>query len=691
MVKGAKRERKQGTRETILAPHIDGYSLALTQGWRQERKYLKEVCKEFHARVSWRILDHEEPELEKWDPAAMISTEILSEDDARQKREHIKELNGTLTPCYWPNFPDYPHHQKQDRRFSSLCASPTLKNSPRGAEGDRGEGETEAQAAKALYAASLNATPAQTPAARQRCIEQISNFIGPILQGLNIYTGLHATLIVGGPMLRWVENRHSTCLKIVFPARSPSLHTSQQRLGSHCAKYTIDGCADSDDSDSDSDLGASDSELSDSDTDVDEDERSRTRKKCKVEGLVEKENGGAAKRERGRRHRQRCRLAPPHPSPQYLQLCPPASSGGAPAEYQAKPRALTTLKVKEAVSELFHPLKEAHAPQPPRPKPKLLTVGRLRRSQRHAGAGSGGMRRCLQRRLSQAQWTWMCLFRQPRPPQRQESLLQRHRLLILPLRLSQQHSRHIQTIIAATRAHTHSEYADGVQDGVSASASTLALPPLSQAAQMAVAMAAPSASLGSSTTTSSLPPCPPDALPWFIHAHGQVTQRELGCHYHALLGAWIRVEHASRFENGPTNLSTKGRPVQVGNWGAALRGKRKCDVAVSSPVDYAVGWQHGGTHCSRVAKEGEDDKWTTEGYGGGVGNGARCTSGRQRHVEFAGGTDSDLRTWEEAVGDVTWMMEGMALYYEMFKRKFDTRCLTLLSYGRRTYFIYFAC
>jgi hypothetical protein len=33
-----------------------------------------------------------------------------------------------------------------------------------------------------------------------RCIEQISNFIGPILQGLNIYTGLHATLIVGGPM-----------------------------------------------------------------------------------------------------------------------------------------------------------------------------------------------------------------------------------------------------------------------------------------------------------------------------------------------------------------------------------------------------------------------------------------------------------------------------------------------------------
>jgi hypothetical protein len=108
MAKGVKRDRKrvpkeawknlrlwaEGSRETILAPHIDGYSLALTQGWRQERKYLRMVCKEFHARVNWRILDHEEPELEKWDPEAIISQEILSEDEARQKRERVQELNG---------------------------------------------------------------------------------------------------------------------------------------------------------------------------------------------------------------------------------------------------------------------------------------------------------------------------------------------------------------------------------------------------------------------------------------------------------------------------------------------------------------------------------------------------------------------------------------------------------------------
>jgi hypothetical protein len=35
-----------------------------------------------------------------------------------------------------------------------------------------------------------------------------------------------------------------------------------------------------------------------------------------------------------------------------------------------------------------------------------------------------------------------------------------------------------------------------------------------------------------------------------------------------------------------------------------------------------------------------------------------------------GGTDIDLRTWEKAIHDCTWVMEGMAVYYELFKRKF---------------------
>jgi hypothetical protein len=53
-----------------LTPHIDAYTAALNQGWHIERKFLKTVCNEFHARVSWRLPDHEEPVLEDWDPAA---------------------------------------------------------------------------------------------------------------------------------------------------------------------------------------------------------------------------------------------------------------------------------------------------------------------------------------------------------------------------------------------------------------------------------------------------------------------------------------------------------------------------------------------------------------------------------------------------------------------------------------------
>jgi hypothetical protein len=95
-----KEERKnlrlwaEGAREEILAPHIDAYATALNQGWQPERKFLKTVCNEFHARVSWNLPDHEEPVLEEWDPAVILPPEQLSEEDEKRKRARIKELNA---------------------------------------------------------------------------------------------------------------------------------------------------------------------------------------------------------------------------------------------------------------------------------------------------------------------------------------------------------------------------------------------------------------------------------------------------------------------------------------------------------------------------------------------------------------------------------------------------------------------
>jgi hypothetical protein len=170
-----KEERKnlrlwaEGEREKILTPHIDAYTVALNQGWRLERKYLKSVCNEFDARVSWRLPDHEEPVLGEWDPTAVVPQEQLSEMDEQLKRTRIKELNAvshgsshvtvqsahstfsesvdgsctafddsgstgvwlgwtlprTLSPFFSLSYLDCPPHPKHGKHFSNSCVSAT--------------------------------------------------------------------------------------------------------------------------------------------------------------------------------------------------------------------------------------------------------------------------------------------------------------------------------------------------------------------------------------------------------------------------------------------------------------------------------------------------------------------------------------------------------------------------------------
>ncbi|KAJ7028873.1 hypothetical protein C8F04DRAFT_1188146, partial [Mycena alexandri] len=97
-----KEERKnlrlwaEGVRETILTPHIDSYTAALNLGWHQERKYLKGVCREFHARVDWRVEDWDEPTLRPWTPNTLIPVEQLSEADETAKCARIKTLNARI-------------------------------------------------------------------------------------------------------------------------------------------------------------------------------------------------------------------------------------------------------------------------------------------------------------------------------------------------------------------------------------------------------------------------------------------------------------------------------------------------------------------------------------------------------------------------------------------------------------------
>ncbi|KAJ7774520.1 hypothetical protein DFH07DRAFT_732692 [Mycena maculata] len=179
------------------------------------------------------------------------------------------------------------------------------------------------------------------------------------------------------------------------------------------------------------------------------------------------------------------------------------------------------------------------------------------------------------------------------------------------------------------------------------------------------------------------PACLPKALAWFVEAHAQITREDLGPHYNAVVAAWIRVDAASRYEQGPTNLPNKSRPTQVTAWIGSARGKRACDTSVPNPTAYAAKWQKWWDSLQPAWRErAEDGTWAvTGGYGAngkewgllyqwGV-NGTLSIVASLLFWGCAVREDDEARSmWEAAVLDVGWMLEGLAIFYEMFSRRF---------------------
>ncbi|KAJ7041282.1 hypothetical protein C8F04DRAFT_1177458 [Mycena alexandri] len=86
----------EGAREQVLKPHLDKYAFERDLGWVKERAYLQKVCNEYHARIDWRLEDHEEPMLGPWDPDALVEAESLPDDEEIEKRKRIKLLNKRI-------------------------------------------------------------------------------------------------------------------------------------------------------------------------------------------------------------------------------------------------------------------------------------------------------------------------------------------------------------------------------------------------------------------------------------------------------------------------------------------------------------------------------------------------------------------------------------------------------------------
>ncbi|KAJ7635974.1 hypothetical protein DFH06DRAFT_1336124 [Mycena polygramma] len=92
----------EGPREEVLLPHLEAYADALERSWRDEREYLQRICNEYHARISWRLSDQEQPDLPlpSYDPHAPPKVEELNAEETQAKRARIKLLNERIRRWY---------------------------------------------------------------------------------------------------------------------------------------------------------------------------------------------------------------------------------------------------------------------------------------------------------------------------------------------------------------------------------------------------------------------------------------------------------------------------------------------------------------------------------------------------------------------------------------------------------------
>jgi hypothetical protein len=85
----------EGAREDLLKKNIETYTDALERGHRAERDCWQKICNEYHTLISWRLADHEEPELPllEYDPFAPPVVEDLMEEEHVQRQARREELN----------------------------------------------------------------------------------------------------------------------------------------------------------------------------------------------------------------------------------------------------------------------------------------------------------------------------------------------------------------------------------------------------------------------------------------------------------------------------------------------------------------------------------------------------------------------------------------------------------------------
>ncbi|KAJ7742483.1 hypothetical protein DFH07DRAFT_964526 [Mycena maculata] len=498
-----------------------------------------------------------------------------------------------------------------------------LPEAERKAIGDRATAEGKATREK--YEKALTEPPSRDPARMQECIDAIPDFMGPILSGIQDYTGLHLVLVLGGPMpkhggdLRTVHvsagrsNTSAThhfaqydrpCFnrdvlefmkeylhKTFSPAECSAVSMVTTDLAG--AKYTIsqggsdiahatgsspaevvsakgkkkaaaadtDSASDSDSSDLDSE---SESDSDDSESDSGDDEEQPKRKKRKVQEQKGKKNATPS-----------TLIAPipptlSTPTAPVAPISPPPAQPVAPPTYMEE-REMNRAKNHALAKEMFGDDTRLFA------LPVVNTPAtKRRRPKKRDGEPAAAPRKST--RLAPKNPGTAPTAPSPTP-------------VDTPRLTTPTTPTHTPTPTTPTPAPTPSP-------AVPSHTST-------------------PAAMTSTSSPPAPPPYPPKALPWFVNAHAQVTRVHLGPHFNAVVAAWIRVEASSRYEQGPTNLPNKSRPQQVTAWIGSGRSARGCDTSVPNPEAYAVTWQKWWDSLQPAWRERTGDgTWAvTAGYG----------------------------------------------------------------------------
>ncbi|KAJ7435121.1 hypothetical protein B0H11DRAFT_2295729 [Mycena galericulata] len=795
--------------EVSLSPFGSGYNSytkALEEGWRQERKYLKAECNEFHARVDWRLVDHEEPVLKAYDPKQPIVPETLEEADEIAKCARIKKVNlrirrwftyriwrlrkyqsgldptknpfavllakltGTKIPTKarqtYQQFMHESYETKiaprvaerwEEERANDPASNVDRSKKPKGGfralvarevfgELPKAEqkalaarAKKEAQDEKAAYLALLKGPPSKAPEDRQKCIDRVPEFLGPILRGIQEYTGLHSVIVLGGPMPKYGGDLRTIHVSYGRAQTAAAPHFPQwdkPRFNENVLKFMTEY------------LSVAFTEESDA-----EDERHRKKRKTASTSTE---------------------------TPATIPTVTPASipSDFTGWRYEQERNANIQRNKQMALAFRAQIAEELGLPPPKqnqpkalrKPKAKLPPAGPPRRSKRvstaanagmggdsdpkdvdmeggtgdgedmspmddgpsgtsagldvdmELGNGGDGQQTASKARRVNAPPKSMNAPTPPPPPSLHAQVMSATQIPATQTgAVSETPSpgpapMHALTASVPTATSCVSPVAStpraatppAKSAGPSLEAPTSTAPPAKTAAPSLEApatttltapptkTAAPSTEAPATTTltaplattatpasVSNAPKCPPKAALWFVEAHAYLTRQNLGPHFDALIAAWIRIEAASKFEQAPTILPSRGRPKQVGMWIAAARGKRGgADPKVPNPAAYEVEWK-GWWESLQPAWRKKDDNgaWITEEYGEAGKEwgpltqwGVNGTLSILMSLYFWGCAVQDTAdleaTWLSAVWDVTWMLEGMATFYEKFNRKF---------------------